>query len=67
MVHKVEGLEELIKAGEMLSGVLPVLDKFVQANKHIIPDEHKHLIEGLNTKSMAELENLQKEINKLSA
>lgn len=67
MEAKIQGLEEIKQVADMLSGALPAIDKFIKMNKSLIPDEHKHLLEGLEKKSMPELEQLKSEIEKLSA
>jgi hypothetical protein len=67
MDHKIEGLEDLLKASSDLNEVAKRLDNFVSKNKASIPEEHKHLFDGISFKSLPELEELQKEINKLGA
>lgn len=67
MEAKIEGLEDLKSVADMLSGALPALNRFVKINAQLVPEEHRHLLEGLETKSLAELEALNSEIEKLSA
>lgn len=67
MEAKIQGLEILLKVSEALSESTKELDTFVKLNKGIIPDEHKHLLEGIDKKSISELEKLKDEIDKLGA
>lgn len=67
MGAKIQGLEDLLKIAGDLQGTVNDLDKFVNLNKALIPNEHKHLLDGINTKSVAELEKLKNEIDKLGA
>lgn len=67
MEAKIEGLEELKAVADMLNGALPALNKFVKINEHLIPEEHRHVLSGIDKMSLPELEKLSKQIDGLSA
>lgn len=67
MEAKIEGIEDLVKVGNELSNTLGLLNKFVSTNIKLIPEEHRHLLEGIDKKSLSELENLKSQIDKLGA